>query len=93
MTNRLPNERLLNYIEDAGVIHLGDNLSRHSPIMLKLKIGDIPIKPVRVEVPRARRPEWYKANDENLNEYTEAVDEKNDRSITLSHTFDKEEQI
>ena len=29
----LVNERLLEYIVDAGVIHLGDNPSRHSPIL------------------------------------------------------------
>ena len=31
----LVNQRLLDLIQDAGPIHLGDNLSRHSPIMLK----------------------------------------------------------
>ena len=40
----LVNDRLLEFVEDAGVMHLGDNLSRHSPIMLKLRVGDIPVK-------------------------------------------------
>ena len=43
------NEGLLPYIIDAGVLHLGDNLSRHSPIMLRLNTGNIPMKPVPVE--------------------------------------------
>ena len=76
LDNFLVNERLLNYIEDAGVIHLGDNLSRHSPVMLKLKVGDIPLKPIRKEVSRPRRPDWYKATDGNVEEYTLLVEEK-----------------
>ena len=32
---------LLEHIVDAGVLHLGDNPSRHSPIMLKLQIDGI----------------------------------------------------
>ena len=75
LDNFLVNERLLDLIEDAGVIHLGDNLSRHSPIMIKLKIGAIPLKPDRREEPKARRPAWYKATTEDINEYTEVLDE------------------
>ena len=36
LDNFLVNERLLDYIVDAGVMHLGDNLSRHSPILKAL---------------------------------------------------------
>ena len=36
------NESLLQCIEDAGVLHLGDNPSRHSPIMVKLNVGKRP---------------------------------------------------
>ena len=75
LDNFLVNERLLDLIEDAGVIHLGDNLSRHSPIMIKLKIGAIPLKPDRREEPKARRPAWYKATTEDIDEYTEVLDE------------------
>ena len=35
------NERLLAAVIDADVLHLGDNLSRHSPIMLKLNLGSL----------------------------------------------------
>ena len=35
------NQRLLDRIKDAGPIHLGDNLSRHSPIMVKIELPDI----------------------------------------------------
>ena len=69
------NERLLHFVEDAGV-HLGDNLSRHSPIMMKLNMGDIPIKQIQKSNPKPRRPDWYKATDENLTEYTALLDSK-----------------
>ena len=38
------NEWLPSVLQDAEALHLGDNLSRHSPIMLKLSIGDIPAR-------------------------------------------------
>ena len=65
----LVNERLLQYIESCGVIHLGDNLSRHSPVYLKLKVQNIP-RTVPVTQDRPRRPAWYKANKEQLSQYT-----------------------
>lgn len=40
----LVNQRLLDLIQDAGPILLEDNLSRHSPIMLKINVGSIPVK-------------------------------------------------
>ena len=75
LDNFLMNERLLDLVEVAGVLHLGDNLSRHSPIMIKLKIGAIPLKPDRKEAPKPRRPAWYKATIEDINDYTELLDE------------------
>ena len=47
------------YIIDVGVLHLGDNLDRHSPIMLRLNTGNIPLKPIPVEIPKPRKPAWY----------------------------------
>ena len=62
----LVNERLLDFIEDAGAIHLGDNLSRHSPIMIKLNLGSIPRKPAQQPVRIKIKPAWYKATCEEL---------------------------
>ena len=71
----LVNERLLDCIVDAGVIHLGDNPSRHSPIVMKLNLGAIPAMSNHSEkVPK--RPAWYKADQEQLNEYTVTLDTK-----------------
>ena len=36
------NKELFNFVETAGVIHRGDNLSGHSPIFLKLKTDKLP---------------------------------------------------
>ena len=62
-------------------IHLGDNGSRHSPIMLKLKVGNIPRSaPVNVEQPR--RPAWYKAKQEEVENYTQVLHDKLQRLNT-----------
>ena len=63
------NERLLSVIEDCGVLHLGDNLSRHSPIMIKLKMDDLPLIKKKHSQP-AKRPVWYKAEQEDRDNYT-----------------------
>ena len=76
LDNFLVNERLLEYIEDAGVMHLGDNLSRHSPIMLKLRVGQIPLKQLKESTPKPRRPTWYKATDQHLDSYADLVHDR-----------------
>ena len=51
-------------VEGAAALDLRDNLSRHSPCMLKLRLGELPARPkVKVEGPTARRPAWYKAEE------------------------------
>lgn len=48
----LVNQRLLENIEDAGPVHLGDNLSRHSPIMIRLALPAIQARPPRPAAPK-----------------------------------------
>ena len=36
--------RLLSLVEDCGVVERGDNLSGHSPIWVKLRLGALPIR-------------------------------------------------
>ena len=76
----LVNERLLEYIEDAGALHLGDNLSRHSPIMIKINLGNIPRKQAQNPAKVERKPAWYKAKPEDITQYTEIL---HDRLINL----------
>ena len=69
------NQRLLDQIEDAGPIHLGDILSRHSPIMVKLKLNQIiTSKTKQSDTPIMRKPSWYKASMEEKLRYTESLD-------------------
>ena len=56
------NERLFIFIEECAPIHSGDNLSRHSSLFLKLRVGDIP-RSVPVNLNPHRRPAWYKAGE------------------------------
>ena len=61
-------ERLLMLVEECRVLHRGDNMSRHSPILLKLRVGDIPTKKtVTSFVPG--KPAWHKATEEIVGEY------------------------
>ena len=57
-------------------MHLGDNLSRHSPILLKIKVGVIPRKIVRPTVLNMKRPAWYKATDQDIDHFTGLVHDK-----------------
>lgn len=66
------NERLLNYIIDCQPLHLGDNRSRHSPVMLKINIGNIPLQK-DFTIPRPRQPAWKKANNQQRNKYTRCL--------------------
>ena len=62
------NERILPLITDCAVMHYGDNNSRHSPIMLRLKVGALPLRQDKDEV-RQKRPGWYKANETHISNY------------------------
>ena len=60
----LMDEALLKVVEGAEAADLGDNLSRHSPCILKLRVGELPARPrVQAEGKKARRPAWYKADE------------------------------
>ena len=64
----LVNERLLDQVKDCGPIHLGDNFSRHSPIMVKFDFGSLPAAS-KAAAARPRRPAWYKAGEQQQEEY------------------------
>lgn len=81
----LVNERLLNIITDAGVLHIGDNPSRHSPIYLKFDAGHIPRNKVTNEK-GVKKPVWHKANEEQINEYIETLHE-NIRGINCPYSL------
>ena len=74
LDNFYVNSTLLPYVEDAGPLHLGDNPSGHSPILLKLRVGDIPHCPQgEGDVRQPRRIAWHKADNQQLKEYSEVL--------------------
>ena len=56
--------RLVPLVVDSGVIHRGDNLSRHSPIWVKLNLGSLPLRK-QLASPVPRKPSWPKASSED----------------------------
>ena len=62
--------RLLPLIQESGVIHRGDNRSRHSPIFLRLKLGNLSVKKKEKEQVPPRRPGWSRAEDHMLESYS-----------------------
>ena len=52
-------ERLLLFVASARPVHVGDNPSWHAPIMLMLKMGELPAK-MQCEAAIFRQPAWYK---------------------------------
>ena len=69
-------EHFLDNVAIAAPIHLpGDNLSNHSPIMIKLKLPEagekIESKPVITT-----KPNWKKADDEDIQDYQDTLHDK-----------------
>ena len=64
----LVSERLVPLVESCQVLHMGDNLSRHSPILLRLNVGDIPSKK-KVKIRKPKKPAWSKVTEEIMEEY------------------------
>ena len=100
------NKRLIDLVTDAGPVHLGDNLSRHSPVMMKIKLQDILARTKQPEQPRLRKPAWFKASEEEKNQYTTLLDQKlNDLAAPASlscsdvnckqedHTADRDKHV
>ena len=69
-------KELLEHVKDAGPVHLGDNLSRHSPIMVKIDVGNIPTKARSSSAPKSRRPDFNKATTDDKDDYTSLLESK-----------------
>ena len=76
LDNFFVNKELLEHIKVAGPVHLRDNLSRLSPIMIKIDVGSIQARSKTTEISRSRRPAWVKATEENKSAYTVLLEEK-----------------
>ena len=62
--------RLLDLVDVCGPVHRGDNLSRHSPIFLSLRLGDLPVRPASMQPPPRRMPAWDSATETEKADYT-----------------------
>ena len=71
-------QQLLDLVVDAGPVHLGDNPSRHSPIVMKLELGNLRSASGsnKSEITKIRKPAWYKAADEEKLDYTNLLHDK-----------------
>ena len=67
--------RLVPLVSDCGVRHSGDNLSRHSPIYVKLKLGALPVK-VDVKSTAPRRPAWSRASEQDKEDFTALLQDR-----------------
>ena len=70
--------RLLPLVDSCGVVERGDNLSRHCPLWVRLKLGVLPL-PLRPSCRRtwlAKKPCWSKASTEEVYDYTAKLETK-----------------
>ena len=71
----LVSPRLVQLVSDCGVRHSGDNMSRHSPIYVRLKLGSLPVKS-KVKSSAPRRPAWARASEQHTGDYTDLLQER-----------------
>ena len=71
----LADPALLELVEEASAGHLGDNMSRHSPIILKVKVQALPERK-KVNQTSIRRPAWYKSCEQDREQFKLQVEEK-----------------
>ena len=72
----LVSRQLLEMVEECGPVHRGDNLSRHSAILLSLRLGGMNRKKETVQPPPRRMPAWDRATYEELENYKSALNRK-----------------
>ena len=72
----LVSRRLLDVVEDCGPVHRGDNLSRHSAIFLRLRLGEVHRQQAVAQPPPRRMPAWDRATPEELHSYTAALHQR-----------------
>ena len=62
--------RLLDLVADCGILERADNLSRHCPIWVKLRLGLLPLKPKEGQTYIPRRPCWSKAEESDRQNFS-----------------------
>ena len=72
----LVSKGLLGLVEDCGPVHRGDNLSRHAPVFMSLKLGDLQTPEKRPHTVPRRMPAWDRAKLEELEDYKISLERK-----------------
>ena len=67
--------RLVPLVDDCGVIHRGDNLSFHSPIWVKLRVGALPIRN-KIQPANTKKPSWSRASADHVYTFTASLQER-----------------
>ena len=70
----LVSRQLLGLVEDCGPAHKGDNLSRHSAIFLRLRLGELQSQQATDQPLPRRLPAWDRATVEELQSYTDTLE-------------------
>ena len=66
---------LNNCCVDAAPIHLGDNRSNHSPIMLKIKVPAVGVQEIDDNVIK-QKPDWKKSSEHDKAQFSRTLEEK-----------------
>ena len=72
----LVSKGLLGLVENCGPVHRGDNLSRHAPVFMSLKLGDLQLREKRPQTVPRRMPAWDRAKLEELEDYKLSLERK-----------------
>ena len=72
------NERFSAFVEDAGVLHLPENMSDHCPVFCKVKIETELSVNNSLDSPKPKRyvPSWQNVNDEEKERYVRMLEDK-----------------
>ena len=76
LDNFFVDQGLLQYIEAAGPLHLGDNPSGHAPIMLTLRVPDVASTPADEQIKSKSRLGWNRAEKSQIDGYTANLKER-----------------
>ena len=69
-------ENVSDQVQEAGVLYMPDNLSDHSPIFCKIKLGGIEQKNIVESIEKAPKLNWKKASREEISNYQYLLERK-----------------
>ena len=76
------------WVEDAGVLHVPENMSDHSPIYCKINASLTAQEAVENQKPQRYIPSWQKASDEQKESYLKDLEDRLKRMEIPTHCLD-----